>query len=206
LESLPELAQWPWLSDMARLEWAVYQASRAGDERAVFGHGQDDAEPRNDATAGVPGLARLADADPACLYPHWAPGMSCLVSHWPIVEVWQAHQAPQEADGSSGPPPSEAQVLSRLAELPELNDEASAPRSPGPVAGVLVRRQGWRVEVSRVPLPMAQFNLALAAGMSLGQALQAWPDTPFQDWLVQALQGAWLAGIDVQTVPTKEIS
>ncbi|MEI6418937.1 MAG: putative DNA-binding domain-containing protein [Sphingomonadales bacterium] len=63
-----ELADWPWLADMARLEWLVVQALFAADPPG---------RPR-----------RLAAGDSWPL----APATRWLSSAWPIASLWQAHQ------------------------------------------------------------------------------------------------------------------
>lgn len=66
----------PYLSDVARLEWAVQQAETAADEE------------------GAPqGLDQLADGDPARLTVRLKPGVALVVSPFPIVSIWQAHRS-----------------------------------------------------------------------------------------------------------------
>ena len=78
-----DLAAEPYLSDVARLEWAVHQAHSAADS--------DDA-PAN--------MQTLAQAAPSRLWLRLRPGTACVVSRHPIVSIWRAHQASdaQEAD------------------------------------------------------------------------------------------------------------
>ena len=57
----------PYLSDVARLEWAVHQAVYAADE------------PENEIRA-----------EPDVL---WRPGTQILISAYPIADIWLAHQA-----------------------------------------------------------------------------------------------------------------
>lgn len=69
-----QLAEEPYLADVARLEWAVHLAATAAD------------------AAGPPqGLEHLADADPARLRLLAQPGTRLVDSAHPIVAIWQAH-------------------------------------------------------------------------------------------------------------------
>jgi Putative DNA-binding domain len=70
----PEL---PYVADLAQLEWAVHQASRAADDPAP----------------SLPeGLALLADTDPTEIEAQWREGVCVVCSAWPVVTMWHAHQ------------------------------------------------------------------------------------------------------------------
>jgi len=71
-----QLADEPYLADVARLEWAVHSAERAADG----------------APAPV-GLERLVDTDPGVLWLRLRPGTALVVSPHPIVTVWSAHRS-----------------------------------------------------------------------------------------------------------------
>lgn len=73
-----QLADEPYLADVARLEWAVHQAERAAD-----------ALPPD-------GLERLADIDPSALWLQLQPGTALLSSLHPVVSIWQAHRSEAE--------------------------------------------------------------------------------------------------------------
>ena len=75
LATVDDLAQWPWLPDSARLDWAAWQASRA-------------APPCISAAD----LQRLTEADPADLALQFSACVGHLDSAWPIVTIHQAHQ------------------------------------------------------------------------------------------------------------------
>jgi hypothetical protein len=75
IAQVPELAEWPYLADVARLDWAVHRAQFAADPGDTPG-----------------GLAHLASDDPAGLMVGFTPGSSCIVSTWPVATIWQAHQ------------------------------------------------------------------------------------------------------------------
>lgn len=76
----PQLAEEPFLPDVARLEWLVHRATRAAD-----------------ATADLPALDALATTDPARLRLDLAPGTALLSSAWPIAAIWLAHRRPPDA-------------------------------------------------------------------------------------------------------------
>ncbi len=76
-----DLSAEPYLSDLARLEWAVHGAASAADD-----------------SAPPVGLDLLAQADPGALRLLPRPGTALLVSEHPLVTVWQAHRPAAAAD------------------------------------------------------------------------------------------------------------
>ncbi len=77
----PQLADLPWLADVARLEWAMHLADGAAD-----------------AATDLPTLARLAEEDPEQLTLRLAPGLQVLHSAFAVVPVVLAHQLPTERE------------------------------------------------------------------------------------------------------------
>ena len=72
----PQLADEPYLADVARLDWAVHRAELAAD-----------------GDASVQGLQQLADGDPATLRLRLAEGVALIASPHPVVSIWQAHRS-----------------------------------------------------------------------------------------------------------------
>jgi hypothetical protein len=120
LESDPQVQDLPYLPDAARLEWVVHRAYFAADPA------------RFDLSR--PTQVRLA---PAC---------GLMVSDWPVVGIWNAHQ-----DGGR----------------PELVNLAAGPER------ALVHRPDWRVEVTALRAGDFRFLECLQAGEPLGTALEA---------------------------------
>ena len=81
MASSPQLADLPWLADVARVEWALHQAGGAPD-----------------ATANLPSLALLAEEDPDHLTLHLAPGLQVLRHTFAVVPVVLAHSLPTAAE------------------------------------------------------------------------------------------------------------
>lgn len=75
LERCKDLEGLPYLSDVARTEWALHQAATA-----------------RDATADLASFARLAHEDPAGIGLALAPGTAVVVSRFPVVSVIAAHR------------------------------------------------------------------------------------------------------------------
>ncbi len=73
-----QLADEPYMADLARLEWAVHRAAFA-----------------SDTTDAVNGLELLATHDPAQLGLVFRPGTAVVMSTHPIVSIWAAHQWPE---------------------------------------------------------------------------------------------------------------
>ena len=90
----PQLADVPYLADMARLEWLLDRAERAAD-----------ATPRHES------LQLLEQADPQALRLQLAPGAALWRSAWPVVTIRAAHQQP--ADGTEDPFAAAREALSR---------------------------------------------------------------------------------------------
>jgi hypothetical protein len=74
-----QLADEPYLADVAALDWRVHLATRAADA----------------ADAGLP-LRSLAETDPARITLRLAPGAALVNSAWPIASIWLAHQRPAD--------------------------------------------------------------------------------------------------------------
>jgi hypothetical protein len=76
IAAAPQLADEPYLADVARLDWAVHQAEQAAD-----------------SAGAVDGLEHLAACDPATLWLHLADGVALIASPHPVVSIWQAHRS-----------------------------------------------------------------------------------------------------------------
>jgi Putative DNA-binding domain len=72
--------EWPWLSDVARLEWALHRADTAADA------------PEPDAHS----LHLLGTHDPAHLHLRWAAATRVLWLDWTVQAVVTAHQRPPQ--------------------------------------------------------------------------------------------------------------
>ena len=157
----PALDDWPWLADVARLDLAVADAEQAAD-----------------APEAAPDLQALAGPDAGAARLCCVPGLAVLRSRWPLVTLWQAHQA-----GSDTPLAQAQQAL-----------------QAGQAQNALVWRRGWRAQV--LPLGEADvvFTAAVLAQQPLAQALAApaaagHADWSFEAWLLQALAQRWITGL-----------
>lgn len=160
----PQLADEPYLADVARLDWAVQGLETAAD-------GEPPA-----------GLEQLAGEAPEALRLRLRPGLAVLASRWPVVTIWQAHRDTGAARF--------APVRQALAQ--------------GRAETALVWRDGWRPVVQALPPDQAAFMQALLQGRTLGVSLDhalsaaaaAGADGfDFEAWLLQALQGGWIAEV-----------
>jgi Putative DNA-binding domain len=102
IDAQAQLTDVPFLSDLARLEWALHTLAALPDLQADW-----------------PSLAHLAEGDAHQWRGRWAPGLAVLSSAWPVVSIWQAHQLPdaqalqQALDACLTQPQPEAAVLWR---------------------------------------------------------------------------------------------
>ena len=151
-----QLADVPYLADVARLDWHLAEAERALDA-------QLDAET----------LQRLAEVDPAQLHLVLMPGVAVLLSDYPIVSLWKAHQPVGDA--------AEHRTLARQRLDQGQGEEA------------VVWRLGWRANADIVDPATARWMQSLLKGESLAVAFEhAGAGFEFEPWLVQALQQQWL--------------
>lgn len=74
VQALPQLADVPYLSDVARAEWALHRAAGAAD-----------------AAPDLPSFARLAQEDPQGLALSLAPGTAVIDSRHPVASLVTAH-------------------------------------------------------------------------------------------------------------------
>lgn len=88
LDMFEPVAAYPWMADMARLEWAIHLSHSAGDVRPLDG-----------ATLSAIPLEALEDTVFSL-----APGARLIDSAWAIDTLWQAHQP----DGPAWPDTVEA--------------------------------------------------------------------------------------------------
>ena len=77
LRDLPQLADQPFLADVAQVEWPLHQLASAPD-----------------AEVDAPSFHRLVSDDPDTLTLQLAPGSVCVASNWPVVSLMQAHDPP----------------------------------------------------------------------------------------------------------------
>jgi len=86
IEDLPELvADFPFLADVARVEWALHSMTTMGDAQA---------EPTS--------FTLLAEEDPAKLRFVLAPGTACFSSAWPVVTLIETRRGTSSRQAPSG--------------------------------------------------------------------------------------------------------
>lgn len=143
LAALPEVRDWPYLPDCARLDWARHTAELALD--TAF-------EPES--------LALLGQADPALLTLHLRPGLSVLDSDWPVVAIWAAHQGPEPALAELGVALAEARAETAVVWRTQWRAE---------VTTLPQAMSGWmRALVAEPPLPLSVLLEQADAGFDLG--------------------------------------
>lgn len=172
LEAHPALADWPYLGDCARLDWAVHRCERAAD-----------------AALDAGSIARLGDTEPQHLHLELRPGVSVLRSRWPVVMLHEAHH---QAD------PTLALAAVRDALANGVGECALVSRSE---AGTGWRAQVHRVDAATVAwTERLRAGDALTEALSaLGDGTHATGGTAFDlaGWLASALREGWLKGIRV---------
>lgn len=81
----PQLADEPYLGDVARVEWALHQAASAAD-----------------TVPDLASLALLTSHDPAALRLRLSAGVACVASAWPVVSIVQAHRTGEPTLAQAG--------------------------------------------------------------------------------------------------------
>jgi hypothetical protein len=75
LDGSPQVQETPYLSDVARVEWALHGAATA-----------------SNGVTDTPSLARLTEEDPAELSFELSPGFCTFQSDWPVASILSAHR------------------------------------------------------------------------------------------------------------------
>jgi hypothetical protein len=169
----PQLAELPWLADVARIEWALHTAATAANVA--------DGVP---ASTDLTSLALLTTHDPDQLTLTLAAGTTCLALDWTATRIVLAHLAESEAA------PVTARALAVNAALPQAVAEL------GDVWAVAQPEQAlvWRPGPSPMGRPLcrvaADGEAGLLASLQAGQPLlAALQDSPLDwaAWLPQAI-------------------
>jgi hypothetical protein len=79
LESIAEFSPWPFLGDVARLEWRWHRAFHAPDRAGEF---------------RIAALAAIADEELARLRLVIHPSAALLRSRWPVLRIWEENRDP----------------------------------------------------------------------------------------------------------------
>lgn len=153
----PQLADEPYLGDVAQLEWALHRLAFAPD-----------------AVLNPESFALLTNRDPARLTLVLSPGALCLDSDWPVVSIVNAHLA-------GGPPLAEAARLLRdqVGETALVWRDGLRPRvrlaQPGEAALVAALQSGASLSDALAQAPALDFSAWLAPAVQgalvLGAAL-----------------------------------
>jgi len=158
----PQLAELPWLADVARIEWALHAAATAAN--VADGVADQSGLP---ASADLTSLALLTTHDPDQLTLTLAAGTSCLALDWTATRIVLAHLAETEAVAQLGDVWAVAQPEQALVWRP----------GPSPMGRPLCR-------------VAADGEAGLLASLQAGQSLlAALQDSPLDwaAWLPQAI-------------------
>lgn len=167
VQAAGQLANVPYLADVARVEWAMHAIATAPD-------------PAPDCAVQAHTFELLTRHDPAELGLQLAPYSPPWQSLWPVVSLVHAHMP---GNGQSGG--VDAAWLAQASALLEQNAAES----------VMVWRKGWRPCVREALAGEAAFLKALASGQNLHDALNHGSDLDFADWLQTAIQTRLLIAV-----------
>jgi hypothetical protein len=160
VQASAQLADEPYLGDMARLEWALHTCAGSADK-----------------TADPASFALLMEHDPAGLTLVLAPGCAVLPSAWPIASILRAHlQAHLTAPLTT--PLAAASPFDKVGQ--QLRDRVAQT--------AIVWRQGHLPRAREAGPGEAALLAGLLAGDSLDAAITGAPDLDFNTWLPMAVQ------------------
>ncbi len=160
-----QLADLPYLADVARLDWAVHRCAGAADPPTE-----------------VAGLALLAEADPAGLRLRFCPGLGLLRSAWPLVSIWLAHPLPDHCASTTDR--AALMAVARQALARQQAETALVWRSGW-------RPQVQALDEAAADFTDALIVGAALAG-ALDRAGNAFD---FEAWLISALRQGWIAAV-----------
>lgn len=174
IQAAEQLAEEAYLSDVARLDWAVHRAHTAAD-----------------GAAAPQGLELLAQADPAALWLHLQPGTALVASAHPVVAIWQAHHVVAD-DG-----------IDRFAKVRQALQDQQAEAALVHRQGFAVRVRALPAADLPFTQALLQ-GLPLAAALTAAQEAPTESGTAFdfEAWLIAALQAGWLAAASPLPPPT----
>ncbi|MES2937477.1 MAG: DNA-binding domain-containing protein [Pseudomonadota bacterium] len=167
IESLADLAaEEPYLSDVARLEWALHAAATAAD-----------------AERDTASFALLMEHDPAQLRLRLCPGAACIDSGWPVASIVLAHLQGEPSLEQAG-----ARLRAGIAESALVWRDGLRPRlrllEPAESLFIASLLQGRSLDAALQTAPQPDFNAWLAAAVQSGLVLGAGttnPSTPAKD-------------------------
>lgn len=174
-----QLTDEPYLSDVARVEWALHTCAGAADR----------------AAAPVTFL-RMTDHDPATLRLVLAPGSAVLHSAWPVVSIVMAHLYARDrvAGGGDGDGDGGGHGLTEPA---SSLSAASNKLHAGVAETAVIWRAGYQPQVRESVPGETQLLTALLAGRSLDDAVQSANLLDFNTWLPMAVQSGLLLAVEI---------
>lgn len=176
----PQLADVPWLPDVARLEWALHTAHAAAD-----------------VAPDLASLALLTQPDAHTLTLRLAAATQVLALDWTVGRIVVAHQLALADDRSAhalSPEASGGDAAGQCHPALAALGDTWATHTP---EHQVVWRHGYRPMCQRVSPEEAMFVQALVSGCNLGDALDTMQGRSFDfaAWLPQALQQGLVLGV-----------
>ena len=173
-----QLAEEPYLADLARLEWALHQAATAQDSSA---------DPASFALFSSQNPAH----SPEHLFLQLAPGLVVLPSPWPVVAIRAAHVGLEAAQSDSATEVAQVNALQQAGAMVRARVAQTA----------LVWRKGHAPCVREALPGEPEFLAATQAGSALGAALEASQTAQFDlaQWLPMAVRTGLLWGVEAHS-------
>jgi hypothetical protein len=176
LDAAPQLADEPFLGDVARIEWALHRAATA-----------------KDASPAPQSFALLESGDPEQTTLSLSPGMAMLASAYPVVSIINAHllHAPTLAQA--------AELLREgVAEYALVWRQGFKPRVRASCAA-----EHALLSALQAGLPL---DSALATALAASDGDNTTPAFSFNDWLGQSVQTGLVTGAHLLHSTPKESS
>jgi len=160
LKDLPQLAEYPFVADIATLDWLRHQSMRAKDSRL-----------------DVDSVKMLATTELNDLYLALSPSHFLMRSKYPVIEFWLAHQ---NSDKGSTADLKQDYLEQAEDNLSTINFEQR----------VLIYRPNYKAEVRELCMTDYHWLTQIGQGISIGKALDnlAGEDFDFAQWLGLAIE------------------
>lgn len=163
LSRLPELADYPFLSDIAKLDFLQHHSMRAKNQNV-----------------DMDSLQLLATVELDNLYCVLAQSCFALTSTYPIIELWQAHQEGKSTIDGAGIVLSKQYLEQIKIKLADANF----------IQHILIFRPEYKAHVEEISDAESFWLNKLNLGLSIGNVLDLMEDMEFDfaQWLVKAIE------------------
>ena len=177
LSDVTQLVDYPFVADIAQVDWIRQQSMRA-----------------KDSVMEQASLQLLATHDIDELYIELTPSQFCMTSSYPVIELWMSNQPDVDAETTEI---NKQHYLTTAVEKLSKNDFSQK---------VLIYRPHFNAEIRELPMTEYAWLTLLKRGISIGKALDMMSkdnslehDFDFAHWIGQALEQNLISRLKVNS-------